>query len=218
MNALGGAAARRGTLVKVCGVRTPADARAVAAAGADAIGVVLVPGSPRVVGEATAFEIAAAVGPGFPCVAVVTATTMPAAIGEGWSGPIQFHGGEGERTVACIAALRLRWHVIKAIHLGDPAAAGWAVSPAIHALLLDAPQPGGGVAFDWSAAVAMRESSRLPFILAGGLTPDNVGAAIAQLKPDAVDVSSGVESAPGVKDIERVRRFLMAVRAADAER
>lgn len=218
MNALGGAATRRGTLVKICGVRTPSDAQAFAAAGADAIGVVLVPGSPRTVSEATAFEIAAAVGPGVPCVAVVTATTMPAAIGEGWNGPIQFHGGEGERTVACTAALRPRWHVIKAIHLGDPAAAQWAVSPAIRALLLDAPQAGRGVAFDWAAALTLRESIRMPFILAGGLTPENVGEAIAQLKPQAVDVSSGVESSPGAKDLERVRRFLAAVRAADAAR
>ena len=73
---------------------------------------------------------------------------------------------------------------------------------------------GTGRAFDWTVAREVRESARY-LVLAGGLTPENVGRAVAAVEPDAVDVSSGVESAPGRKDPERVRAFVRAVRAAE---
>jgi phosphoribosylanthranilate isomerase len=83
-------------------------------------------------------------------------------------------------------------------------------------LLLEARGPGGrGVAPDWGRAAAL--AARVPLVLAGGLTPENVGGAIRRVRPFAVDVSSGVERAPGVKDPERIRRFLDAVRAASAD-
>ena len=189
---------RQRTLVKICGVRSPADARAALDAGADAVGVVIAAGSPRGVTPADALQIAQVAGE--RAVLVLRdpgAETMEFA--SKWAGPVQFHHPYPRPDRRHIAAR-------------GPADS--AVADArISAWLLDAPNPGSGTAWEWPAAG--RLPTDRPVILAGGLTPDNVASAIRTARPWAVDVSSGVEGARGVKDLALVRRFIDAVRACD---
>jgi phosphoribosylanthranilate isomerase len=207
--------------VKVCGLTTPEDALAAAEAGADAIGLVFWPRSPRAVDVETARRIAAALPPFVVRVGVF----VDAARDELWrvaeAVPLDLVQLHGREPLAALDGLPRR--AIKALGVG----ADFDVDEARRyarkaaALLLDAGGPalpgGSGRAFDWSVAREMR--AHVPrLILAGGLTPDNVAAAIAAVRPDAVDVSSGVESSPGRKDAARVRAFTDAVRAATPER
>jgi phosphoribosylanthranilate isomerase len=123
-------------------------------------------------------------------------------------GAVQLHGDE---TPDAAAALPLP--VIKAIRLGDAGVAAW---PARTTLLLDAHDPvrrgGTGQTIDWSAAAAVAAERRV--LLAGGLTTDNVGEAVMRVRPFGIDVSSGVESAPGIKDPQRIRALFRSLRAA----
>jgi phosphoribosylanthranilate isomerase len=133
---------------------------------------------------------------------------------------LQLHGNEAPERVAEIKR-RFGRPVIKAIPVrtsADVASAGNYANVA-DLILFDAKAPAGatrpgghGQTFDW--AILERVTGRMPFMLSGGLTADNVAAAISATRPMAVDVSSGVESAPGVKDSELIRRFLQAVKAA----
>ena len=183
------------------------------AAGADALGVIFAAGSKRRVDLAQARRVLADVGPFVARVGVFVDASVDEvleAVREARLGAVQLHGREDEATVARIAR---HVPVVRAVRWRpgfDPAA--FAAAP-IAALLVDGPEPGSGVAFDWDAAAA--SLARGPrWVLAGGLTPDNVGAAVARLRPYGVDVASGVESAPGVKDPARLRAFVAAVRGA----
>lgn len=205
------------TRVKICGITRAQDAAAAVAAGADAIGLVFWPGSRRVVSVATARDIVDSLPPFVTSVALFVdpeASAVRAVLAGVQPGLLQFHGGE---TAAFCAQFGLPY--IKAVRMdaGGPALDA-AQHPAARALLLDHYDPvsvgGTGRSFDWTRIPA---DCPRPLVLAGGLHAGNVGAAIALARPYAVDVSSGVEQSPGIKDPGRIVEFMRAVRAADAE-
>lgn len=198
--------------VKICGITRPEDARAAQAAGADAIGMIFVRGSKREVDIDRAAPIASAVGPFTTKVGVFRDAPVDAvreAVGRLRLDAVQLHGSED---ASYVAALRPEVLVIKALaftpDLGPAEVAGYGAD----AVLLDGMTAGSGEAFDWKAARHFAAHPRL--ILAGGLDPGNVERAIAELRPYAVDVASGVERAPGRKDEAKIRAFVAAATSA----
>lgn len=201
------------TKVKICGVTSLADALMVAQAGADAIGLNFYAQSPRRVAVEVAAAIAAAL-PRHVCrvgVFVDAPRDEVAAIAaQVGLDALQFHGRES-------AALCAGWDrkTIKAVRVRDGEALARAAAYAVDFILADAyveGQAGGTgqrVPSEWLAGVAPER-----LILAGGLTPENVAAAIRTVRPAAVDVASGVERAPGLKDREKVERFIANARVA----
>jgi phosphoribosylanthranilate isomerase len=209
--------ARVRTRIKFCGMTRIEDVQAAVALGVDAIGVVLTDKSQRFAGIERARDIRMALPPFVDLVALFM-DDMPGFIAEAVAAVqpdlLQFHGSETAQD--CV---RYRVPYLKAVAMGggiDPAEVVRA-HPAAAGFLLDGhaagEQGGSGKTFDWSAAV---RAFAKPIILAGGLTAQNVGAAIRAVRPHAVDVSSGVESSPGIKDAAKLRAFVAAVRAADA--
>lgn len=204
------------TRIKICGITRPEDALAAASSGADAIGLVFYADSPRAVTVQEAKDIAQVLPPFVTLVSLFVnapAETISNVLSQVPVGLIQFHGDEDSRFCRgfgrpWIKALRVR----ESMNVAKEAAA---LSGATG-VLLDAWQegvPGGtGRTFDWALA---NEQLPLPMVLAGGLDEVNVGDAIGGLRPWAVDVSGGVESSPGIKDAEKIQRFVAAVRAAD---
>ena len=204
--------------VKICGITRVEDALLAVEAGADALGLVFYPPSPRNVSLEQAAEIAAAVSP----FVVLTGLFVDAhpqqvdkVLGQVPLNLLQFHGSE-------TAPYCRQFHrpYIKAVRMKpelDPLEAMAAYADA-RGILLDAYRPGvpGGTGdtFDWQR---VPQNSERQIILAGGLTPDNVAQAIRSARPHAVDVSGGVESAPGHKDPEKVRAFIRAARSVAAE-
>jgi phosphoribosylanthranilate isomerase len=200
------------TRIKICGITRPDDARAAAAAGASAIGMVFWPGSPRAVEAATARAIVAALPAGVPAIGDFVnqpVDEINTAINDGGLFGVQLHGDEPVEMIA-----RIRRPVIRAVSIESSASVG--ELPPHVTVLLDAHDPrrrgGTGTTIDWTAARAIAE--RRHVVLAGGLTPGNVAGAIAEVRPYAVDVSSGVESSPGVKDHDLIAAFCEAVRCA----
>lgn len=225
------------TRIKICGVRDEAMAQAVVDAGADAVGLVLAEGSPRTVSAAQAGSIARALPAWVEPVGLFVDASVEevlAMAAQAGLTTVQLHGREGPAAARQLADAGLR--VLKAVALGADARpedlAMWrGPGTPVRGLLWDAPgdaeaggapSGGSGKRADWSAladlGVARSEDGWPSMILAGGLTPENVGRAMARVRPYAVDVSSGVESARGVKDAERIEAFCAAVRRADAER
>jgi phosphoribosylanthranilate isomerase len=204
------------TRIKVCGVTRPEDARAAAGAGVDAIGLVFHPPSRRAVDIETACRVVSALPPFVTAVALFLdpeAERVREVVERVPVGLLQFHGSES--AAFCTDFGR---PYIKAVAMGagdDPESLA-AEHPAALALLADshAAGTGGGTgtAFPWDLLPRER-GYRL--ILAGGLSPDNVAEAVARVRPDAVDVSSGVESEPGIKDPARIERFIEEVRRGD---
>ena len=204
------------TRIKICCITRPEDALAAASSGADAIGLVFYADSPRAVTVQEAKDIAQVLPPFVTLVSLFVnapAETISNVLSQVPVGLIQFHGDEDSRFCRgfgrpWIKALRVR----DSMNVAKEAAA---LSGATG-VLLDAWQegvPGGtGKTFDWALA---NEQLPLPMVLAGGLDEVNVGDAIGGLRPWAVDVSGGVESSPGIKDAEKIQRFVAAVRAAD---
>jgi phosphoribosylanthranilate isomerase len=205
------------TRIKVCGVRTPETARAAADAGADAIGLVFAAGSPRQLDVATAVSILDALPPLVLAVAVFR--NQPSAAIASWPGVcVQLHGEESERD-ALAARTATAWMpriVIRGFKFDEAAVRRWDCCPHVAALLIDGTTAGGGEAFDHRRLASLMPQLRKPVILAGGLTAENVGAAIHAVRPFGVDVSSGVESSRGVKEAGLIREFCTAVREADA--
>ena len=197
-------------LVKICGVTTPEDAAMAAAAGADAIGVNLWSGSKRFVEPAAARDVLAAVPNGVLRVGVFVDAPVDEVqrqIDELELDRAQLHGDESPAFFD-----RLDSRLIRVVRVRDQASfdaeAGW--SPALW--LYDAfveGYGGGGVPAPWPLIAAR---ARRPFLLAGGLTPQNVAAGIAATRPDGVDVASGVESSARRKDPARVAAFIAAAR------
>lgn len=205
------------TRVKICGVTRPEDARAAARLGADAVGLVFYPPSPRALDIETARAVAAALPPFVTPVALFldpTPDEVRAVLDAVPVELLQFHGTEPAEL--CRAFGR---PYIKAVAMtggGGDIATGAARYPDARGLLVDshaAGSPGGtGTTFAWERLPAERA---LPVILAGGLVAANVAAAVAAVRPEAVDVSSGVERSPGVKDAARMREFIEEVRRGD---
>lgn len=205
------------TRVKVCGVTRPADAELAVDLGASAIGVVAWRGSPRVVALDQARDIARALPPFVVLVGVFV--NAPADEVRRWCeqvplAAVQLHGDEGPSLAASLPR-----PVIKAVRLTpatvDVVAEAW---PGEVTLLIDAHdrarRGGTGRVADW--ALAARLARRRRSILAGGLTAGNVAEAIRSVQPWALDVASGVEASPGIKDAGRMRAFFEAVRVASA--
>jgi len=202
-------------IVKICGVTRPGDAAHAAAAGADAVGVNLWSGSRRFADDATARAVLAAVPAGVLKVGVFVNAPAPevAARMEALGlDRAQLHGDERAADFAALDPARL----IRVVRVEDEAsfgaAAGWRAGLWLYDAFV-AGFGGGGRTAPWS--LVARHACR-PFLLAGGLTADNVAAAIAATRPDGVDVASGVESAPGRKDPDLVAAFIAAARAAAA--
>jgi phosphoribosylanthranilate isomerase len=200
-------------LVKVCGVTSPEDAALAVSAGADAVGVNLWPGSKRFVDDGRALEVLAAVPAGVLKVGVfVDAPLRDVAAKRALLGldRVQLHGDEKPEAFVALGGGVL----IRAARVRDQEtfAAEGAWNPGLWLYDAHAPGYGGsGVQAPWDL---IARYGRRPFLLAGGLTPDNVAAAIAATRPDGVDVASGVESEPRRKDAARVRRFIDEARAA----
>lgn len=198
--------------VKVCGITRIEDAVLAADLGASAIGFVFWPRSPRFVEPETARAIAAAMPASLVCVGVFVdqdAAYVRQTAAHVRLGAVQLHGNESVEF-----ATALLEPVIKAVAVQ----AGFVpesldVLPSAITVLLDAHDPerrgGTGRTIDWS--VAAQAARRRPVMLAGGLTPDNVRDAIRAVRPYALDVSSGVESSPGVKDPEKLRALFNAL-------
>ena len=201
------------TKIKICGFTNAEVARAAAFAGADAIGLVFYEPSPRNVSIDIAREIVAALPPFVNRVGLfvnANPNQIDEVLCEVSLDTLQFHGDE---TPLDCAQYHLPFY--KAVRVTETTDIQQVATKfsAASALLLDAFNPtaygGTGEAFDWSLA---KVDIDLPIILAGGLTEKNVIEAIAQVNPYAVDASSGVESAKGVKDIDKIRRFISKVR------
>jgi phosphoribosylanthranilate isomerase len=203
------------TRIKICGITRTQDALAAATAGADAIGLVFYPHSPRYLSGERAVEIRDALPPFVQTVALFVnpdAAQVAQVIGRVRPAMLQFHGEEAPDFCA---------------QFGMPFVKACRVNPGVDALeylrpfsraaawLFDSyvPEYGGvGERFDWSLLPASREK---PFILSGGLGRGNVAEAVRGVRPWGVDVSSGVESAKGIKDAAKIAAFIAEVRNAD---
>ena len=217
------------TLVKICGLRTVDDALRAVELGADAVGFVVAPTSPRHIDFQMALEIAShmllhshahktahssstsANNPSLankstPVLVIRSWSEVPWEQLQHWPGSIQVYEAMGgpnrKRIFAC--------SIDETNTLQD------CPHEQITALLMDAPNAGAGDGWNWSRP-SSSWTNQLPLILAGGLTPDNVAQAISQTCPWAVDVSSGVESSRGMKDFTKVRDFIQAARGAQSK-
>jgi phosphoribosylanthranilate isomerase len=200
--------------VKICGVTSIRDGLAAAAAGADMIGLMFYERSPRHIPLSIAIEIARALPPPIVKVGVFvnpSADTVLRAIAECGLSLLQFHGDEPPEFCIQFGVMSL-----KAFGIRDAASLAALPGYPTDAWLLDAFSPaahgGTGAQFNWDLALEAKKLGR-PIFLAGGLTPQNVAEAVRCVQPYAVDVSSGVESAPGKKDAAKVRAFIAAAKS-----
>lgn len=209
--------------IKICGITTKEAHDASIGSGAEFTGFVFHSPSPRYIDPACAAPLVRGAPPGHTCVGLFVdpadsliesvLAAVPLAM-------IQLHGAETPDMVAHIRR-RFALPVIKAIRIATPAdcAAISEFEPVADWLLFDARSakaPGGtGERFDWN--ILKNASPSRPWMLAGGLTPENVGEAVALLHPPALDVSSGVEDAPGIKNPDRIRAFIAAARHAQGK-
>ena len=206
------------TRVKICGISRPEDGLAAAQLGADAIGLVFYPASPRAVDVPTARRIIALLPPFVTVVGLFVnaePTVVRTILQQVPLGLLQFHGQEEPDYCNSFGIPYL-----KAVPMGAGAPLGDYASRFATAtgLLLDShggarPVGGSGRCFDWT--IIPKPVTR-PIVLAGGLEPGNVAEAIRQVRPWAVDVSSGVESAKGIKDSALLRAFMQAVEQGDS--
>lgn len=207
----------RRTRIKFCGFTRADDVAEAVALGVDAIGLILVPASPRAVSLEAAIALKQAIPPLVSSVVLLRnpePALVHAVLQQLRPTLLQFHGEETPEFCAgfghpYLKAIAMQKQTRSLAEIAD--AYGSAA-----ALLLDGHAPGGlggqGHAFDWALATP---AVRLPVMLAGGIRPDNVAAAIAAARPYAVDVSSGIEAAPGIKDSGKMRDFAREVRRAD---
>ncbi len=210
--------------IKVCANTSLADARIAAEAGADAVGFVFAP-SPRRVTAEQAAEIAPHLPEMLEKIGVFVGAgvvDIVAAVRQCGLTGVQLHADAAEGLPARLhAELGAGIRILRVVHYGPDAAAEaqrYAADPDVAAVLVDsrtATAVGGtGVRFDWQEARTLFGDAGGKMIVAGGLTPENVAAAIKTLHPLGVDVASGVEAAPGKKDPDKVRRFIANARAA----
>jgi len=208
------------TLVKACGIARVEDARLAVELGTWAIGLVLVPASPRACPPDVAEEVGATLRRRVEIAGVFANATLDevALAAERFALSIlQLHGDEGP-AYCREAARRTGCRVMRAVRVRDAASVRALRPYQVDYHLLDAYSPraagGTGATFDWELARLHDRST--PLVLSGGLTPDNVGEAIAAVRPWAVDSASGTEASPGVKDPARLEALFRAVAAADA--
>lgn len=203
------------TRVKICGITRPGDAGDAAHAGADAIGLVFYPPSPRFVSIERAVEVRDALPPFVQCVALFVnpdAAQVAQVLGRVQPSLLQFHGEEsrdfcGQFGVPWIKACRVVPGVDLLKYLrAYPDASGWLLDAYVEGY------GGKGTGFDWSLVPAACDR---PLVLSGGLSRANVRDAIRRVRPWGVDVSSGVETAKGIKDSELMKAFMEEVRYAD---
>ena len=199
--------------VKICGITNLEDARAAADAGADALGFIFYDASPRAVSIETVAQITREL---LPTIAKVGVFVNPeedlvqAAIARGGLNILQFHGEESSDFCRQFGVMSM-----KAFRVRDTTSLAILSAYETDAFLLDsyvAGKPGGtGELFNWDLAVEAKQFGK-PIFLAGGLTPENVAAAVLHVRPFGVDVSSGVEERPGKKDHGKLKEFIAAVK------
>jgi phosphoribosylanthranilate isomerase len=190
------------TRVKICGITRVEDALVTEDAGADAIGLNFVPNTKRFISLSRAQEISEALSPFMARVGVfrnASFETILEAVEQAGLNAVQLNGQESDDFAARVAGLR---PVIRAVSFKPNLEL-----PENDTLLIDGLDPGSGQSFDWAALKTVNLEGRR-WLLAGGLNPDNVAAAVRQLQPWCVDVASGVEASPGIKDADLVRAFI----------
>jgi phosphoribosylanthranilate isomerase len=204
--------------VKICGVTSVEDAQAAVAAGADAVGLMFCPGSPRRIPVETAQAIERSLPPAVLRVGVF-ADPAPeevfAVMRQCGLNLLQFHGRETPEFCRQFGLMTM-----KAFRIRDAQSLLEIANYQTDAVLLDSCVPGmaggTGATFNWALAVEARKFGK-PIFLAGGLTPENVAEAVRTVRPFAVDVSSGVEQSPGKKDAAKMRAFVAAARSASVQ-
>jgi phosphoribosylanthranilate isomerase len=201
--------------VKICGITSIVDGLDAAEAGADMVGLMFYDQSPRHITLEQAVEISRALPPAVMRVGVFVnadESFVSQAITECSLGLLQFHGDETSEFCTQFGVMSM-----KAMRMRDAGSLEQLEQFQTDALLLDAHARSGrggtGEIFNWDLAVEAKKWGK-PIFLAGGLTPENVAGAVRRVLPFAVDVSSGVESAPGKKEVAKMRAFIAAVRAA----
>ncbi len=200
-------------LVKICGITRLEDALAAARLGADWLGFNFWPRSRRYIAPEAAAAIVAALPPAVTPVGVFvdpTAAELGRAIQVSGVRTVQLHGDEPPALCAAVPV-----PVVKGIRVRDARSLAALAAYEVSAFLLDSATPGyggSGTGFDW--ALASEIALDVPLWLAGGLTPENVSEAVRRVRPRGVDVASGVESAPGVKDVRLMEAFIRNAKAA----
>ena len=201
--------------VKICGITNSEDARVAVEAGADAIGFIFVPGTPRYIEAAVAREIAGEMGGTVKKVGVFVDEPAEAVNRLAREVPldlVQLHGAEAPESAQLVEA-----PVIKVVRVRGAIDVERLRAYKASAYLLDTyvegAHGGTGKTFDWDLALPIVRAG-LPVLLSGGLTPDNVAEAVRRVRPWGVDVSSGVEAGPGRKDHDKVRAFIANAQGA----
>ncbi len=198
--------------MKICGLTRLEDALAAVELGADALGFNFWPKSKRYVAPERAAELISALPPFVTAVGLFVNASrreLVRAVKASGVGVVQLHGDEPPEACA-----ELPWPVIKGLPVRDARWSAQARRYPVSAVLVDAPSQGyggSGERFDWKL-LRRRGGLRVPLLLAGGLTPANVAQAVREARPYGVDVASGVESSPGIKDARKMARFIRAAK------
>lgn len=200
--------------VKICGLVEPENLAAAVRGGADAVGFVFAPGSPRTVDPGTVRELVRLVPDSVETVGVFRGQPVDQVVEMARAAgvrTVQLHGGEPLEDLDRVRAAG--FGVIRALSVAEYLSEldRQPDGVALHRLLLDAPVPGAGIPFDPEPLLRHRPPQN--WLLAGGLNPSNVASLVDQMRPGGVDVSSGVESSRGVKDVELVESFIAAARS-----
>jgi phosphoribosylanthranilate isomerase len=215
------------TWIKICGITNLEDALVAVEAGADALGFVFYEKSPRNVDPSRVREIVSHLPDAIEKVGVVVNETeehISAIADDAGLTAVQMHGHDEQPHVADLVVKKSKLRILVAFSMHRPVPEGWAMMwgpDNVHAFVADSGtsiKPGGtGESFDWASSrkTLNRIKTLGNLVVAGGLTPENVGEAMGILHPWGVDVSSGVEVEPGKKDPAKVRAFIKAVREAD---
>jgi phosphoribosylanthranilate isomerase len=205
----------RAVKIKICGITRPEDALAAAQLGADALGFNFWPRSKRYLAPEDARAIVRRLPPFVTAIGVFVDASREEILRAADTSGIQVAQLHGDEPPELCASLPLP--VVKALRMTNAHALAALAAYEVSGFLLDAPSAGyggSGTTFDWS--LAAEAAQVVPVVLAGGLTPENVAEAIRVVRPWGVDVASGVETSPGVKDADRMRRFIEAAKKETA--